>query len=285
VQPRLVLHMFFPVTAAMSLALFTDLAKASPVYVPNITGGTVFADLTNDLPPLTGPTTFVNLTGGTTPSVTPAPLIGTGYTITFSNFSSITPTGCITDEGVVQGLDGCHAVPVAGPASYLTGGFGSATTTTVGSSGNYLSTGFGGQITITFTSPQTMLELLWGSIDGCNETASPSCSPETPGSQGNYLTLNNGTTVTGYEVGTALQSDGFTTFGSQLYGGSGWVQIDTTTPFTTVTLTSLYNSFEAAGIAVADPTPEPASVFLVGTGLGLAALLRRSTLGKRLKKP
>lgn len=284
-RPRLMLHMFFPVTAAISLALFTDLAKATPVTIP-ITGGTLTAD-ENALSTPAGVTTFLDLTGVTPPSG--ATLMGTGYTVTFSNFSSL--SSCSTDEGIVQGTDPCHAVPVAGDIGgtpeYLTGGLESTLTASLGSSGNYLSTGGpGGVITITFTSPQTSLELLWGSIDGCN--TSTNCSPTSTAYPGNSLALNNGITVTGYELETDLLGNGFTSNGAQGFGGSAWIVLDTTTPFTTVTLTSLQSSFESAGFAAASvpisTNPEPASVFLVGTGLGLAALLRRSTLGKRLKR-
>jgi hypothetical protein len=268
-RSRPMLHMFFPVTA-------------TPVTVP-INGGTITASL-NPLPTPAGVTTFVDLTGVTAPS--DATLIGAGYTITFSNLSS-----CGIDEGIVQGTDACHAVPVAGESGstpeYLTGGLGSALTLNLASSGNYLSTGGpGGQITIKFTSPETSLELLWGSIDGCGSFGS--CTPASPASPGNSLALNNGITVTGYALETALQGAGFTTNASQGFGGSAWVIINTTTPFTTITLTSLYSSFESDGIGAAsvpiDTAPEPASVFFVGTGLGLAALLRRSTLRKRLKR-
>jgi hypothetical protein len=268
-RPRLLLHMFFPVTAAISLALFTDLAKATSVTT-SITDATLTASL-DPLPALSGATTLVALSG-LTASSSPAPLIGTGYTITFSNFLSLVSPPCSTDEGVVQGTDACHAEPVAG----LSGG------TTQYWTGNYLSTGGPiGQITITFTSPETSLELLWGSIDGCSAVAPSTCTPAISGYPGNSLALNNGTTLTGYQLENDLPG---ISNASQGYGGSAWVMINTTTPFTTVTFTSFYSSFESADITAADPTPEPGSVFLVGAGLGLAALLRRSTLRKRLKK-
>jgi hypothetical protein len=286
VQTRLVLHIFFPLTAAMSLALFTDVAKATSVTTP-ITDGTLTASL-DALPPLSGVTTLVDLTGVTAPS--DATLSGTGYTITFSNFSNL-PQSCAGDEGIVQGSDACHAVPVAG---------GSASTPELWT-GNYLSTGGpnatgvgeSGQITITFTSPETSLELLWGSIDGCFGPSS--CSSTSSDIPGNSLALSNGTTVTGYELETALgltnlgvngvnPVNGGQANGNTGYGGSAWVVINTTTPFTTVTLTSTISSFESADIVASDIAPEPGSVLLVGTGLGLSALLRRSTLRKRLKK-
>jgi hypothetical protein len=280
VQPRLVLHMFFPVTAAISLALFTDLAKASPVTTISITGGTLTASL-DPLPPLDGATTSVGLSGVTAPS--DATVIGAGYTITFSNFQNVMPSSCVGDEGIVSSTDvnnTCHVVPVEGASGNWMGNYlstGGPTAAGLGSSGT---------ITITFTSPQTSLELLWGSIDGCN--TSTSCTPATPAYPGNSLALNNGITLTGYGLESDLLNAGFTNNGNQAFGGSAWVVIDATTPFTTVTLTSLQSSFESAGFAAAsvpiDVTPEPVSVFLVGTGLGFAALLRRSTLGKRVQR-
>lgn len=225
--------------------MVTNVAKADSIT----------ASLFSPMAPSGGSPVVVDLDGITPPS--DATIDGTGYTISFS-------VGA--DQGVVQNTDGVHAVPVAGvtggtTAEFLTGGFGSALTTNIADSGNYLSTGTG-IITITFATPETSLALLWGSID-----------------TGNSLTLNNADdlTVTGTEVQAAAA--GFVGNGFQGPGGSAYVAIDSSSSFTTVTLTSSVVSFESAGIAAASQpftsTPEPSSVPLMATGLGLVALLRR----------
>jgi hypothetical protein len=221
---------------------------------------TITADLFSPLPPTGSTATVLNLSGITAPSQ--SPITGTGYSIAFSSVPA--------NEGVVQGtIAGAHAVPVAGVTGgttpeYLTGGFGSSLTTNVAASGNYLSTGLG-TITITFSSPQNSLALLWGSID-----------------TGNSLTFND---AAGFAVtGTAVQAaaTGFMGNGFQGPGGSAYVVVNTSTPFTTVTASSSVLSFELAGIAAATTpftvTPEPASLFLIGAGfLAFGAARRRST--------
>jgi len=122
-------------------------------------------------------------------------------------------------------------------------------------SGNYLSTGLG-RITITFNSPQSSLALLWGSID-----------------TGNSLVFNDAAAFV--LTGTAVQAAaaGFVGNGFQGPGGSAYVVINTNTSFTTVTAVSSQISFEFAGIAAATTpftfTPEPVSLILFGTGIGL----------------
>ncbi len=204
----------------------------------------------------------MTLSGITPPSDTD--LTGTGYDVSFSVAGG---------QGVVQNSIPGHAVPVAGAtgtnddtAEYLTGDFGSSLTTNIADSGNYFSTGTGA-ITITFSTPQKSLALLWGSID-----------------TGNSIILNDGSTITGAEVQAA--ASGFVGNGFQGPGGSAYVVINSSTSFTTVELTSSVVSFESAGIAAASApfaasTPEPATVLLVGAGLGLAALIKRRFLGAR----
>jgi hypothetical protein len=66
------------------------------------------------------------------------------------------------------------------------------------------------------------------------------------------LTFNDAArfVVTGSEVQTAAA--GFVSNGFQGPGGSAYVVVDTSTPFTTVTAASTQISFEFAGVAVAN---------------------------------
>lgn len=213
---------------------------------------TITADLFTPLAPSGSTPVLIDLSGITAPSQTV--ISGIGYTITFSGV----PAG----QGVVQGtVATLHATPVAGETGttpeYLTGGFGTALTTNIGASGNYLSTDVG-TITIMFSSPETSLALLWGSVDA-----------------GNLLTFNDvaGSTVTGAQVQSAAA--GFVSTGAQGPGGSAYVLVNTSTPFTTVIASSANVSFEFGALAAAGTSPsgvpEPASPVLIGSGIGLMA--------------
>jgi hypothetical protein len=190
---------------------------------------TISASLFSPLAPTGVTRIIIELSSISPPSQ--ASLKGTGYSIDFSDVGG--------DEGIVQStLVGRHAVPVAAAVGmtpeYLTGGFASGLTTHIAASGNYFSTGLG-TITIRFSTPQRSLALLWGSID-----------------RGNSLTFNDAArfVVTGSEVQTAAA--GFVSNGFQGPGGSAYVVVDTSTPFTTVTAASTQISFEFAGVAAAN---------------------------------
>ena len=225
------------------------------LFIVFVTGGVmnaapISASLFSPFAPSGSMVTLVDLSAIATPFQ--GTVTGNGYSITFS--------GVGANQGVVQGtLPTVHATPVAGPTpDFLTGGFGSSLTTNVAGSGNYLSTGLG-TITLTFSAPETSFALLWGSID-----------------VGNSLTFNDaaGTAVTGAQVQVAAA--GFVSNGFQGPGGSAYVVVNTSTPFTTVTATSQNVSFEFAGVAAADTpftgAPEPAGVVLFGSGMGLIAI-------------
>lgn len=237
--------------AAITLSIAIATATAS--------ADTITASLFSPQAPNGATPTDVNLTGITAPSS--STIVGTGYTVTFSVGSG---------QGVVEGtLNPGHAVPVAGvtgsnTAEYLTGGYGSTLTTNIASSGNYLSTGTG-TVTVTFSTPEDSLAVLWGSID-----------------TGNSVTLNDSAhfDVTGSEVQAAAA--GFAGNGFQGPGGSAWVVIDTSTPFTTATFSSSVVSFEFAAVAAANApfngpsgVPEPATWLLLGPGMGAVLLGRR----------
>jgi hypothetical protein len=197
---------------------------------------------------------LINL-AGISPTPSQTSFSGPGYSVSFAVES---------DQGVVRGaLDSRYAVPVAGVtggnAEYLTGDYGSALTTNPADSGNYFSTGTG-TITIDFNQPETWLALLWGSID-----------------TGNQLTFMNGSntvfTVTGTDVQNAAA--GFVSNGFQGPGGSAYVLVNTSTPFTSVIASSSSVSYEFGGV-VASAVPEPNSFWcLFGLGIGIVALRRR----------
>jgi hypothetical protein len=233
------------ITAGASIAKADTIAAS--LYTPSLGSNPVVIDL-------------FGITLGST-----AEIFGSGYTI---QFVSPFPSG----QGVVQGASsGQYAVPVAGVSGgqpeYLTGDYGSLLTTNIADSGDYFSTGLG-SIIITFTTPQYSFALLWGSIDTSNS-----------------LTFNDvgSFQVTGSEVQAAAA--GFVGNGYQGPGGSAYVAVDTSTPFTTVTATSGVVSFEFAGVAGSNlpftSAPEPASIYLCGIAVGIGIIgLRRKVSSK-----
>jgi hypothetical protein len=243
-------------TSRIAVAVGTALLLAACAGTAN--ASTILASLFSPDAGL-GPV-IIDLTGITPTSQTS--VLGPGYSVSFA--VDLGQSG----QGVVQGaFGGRYAIPVAGvigvppnqQAEYLTGGYGSALTTLASSSGNYFSTGIG-SITINFDQPETWLGLLWGSID-----------------TGNLLTFKNGNNTVFTVTGTAVQNaaKGFVSNGFQGPGGSAYVLVNTSTPFTSVIASSSSVSFEFAGV-VGSAAPEPSSFWcLFGIGVGIVALRRR----------
>ena len=232
-------------TAALSVVLSLGVAE----------GNTIGASLFSPLAPSGSTPVVVDLTGFTAPSQ--STLNGAGFSINF--------LGVASDQGLVQGNNGPHAVPVAGIAGgapeFITGGFGSSLTTNISAAGNYLSTGFG-TITITFLVPQTSFALLWGSID-----------------VGNLLQFNDASNFTVTANAVQAAASGFIGNGFQGPGGSAYVVVNTDTPFTTVTASSSVISFEFSPIAASTTpfetaNPEPAGFALMAGGILLLLALR-----------
>ena len=199
------------------------------------------------LPPQTQVTPIV-LAGISVPDA--ATIQGSGYSVTFNVGAG---------QGVVNGSNGIHAIPVAGVSGttpeYLTGDVGSALSSDPALAGNYLSTGTG-TITIAFSAPQTSFSLLWGSIDVSN-----------------LLSFNDadGSVVTGDQIEAAAA--GFAGEGFRGAGGSAYVTVFSSEAFTAVTASSGVPSFEFAALEGDAPLdmPEPPSLWLVVSGVGVVA--------------
>ena len=206
---------------------------------------------------VSGAATVVDVSG--VAATSNSTIVQPGYSITFSTYAG---------QGVVHGsASGNYALPVAGTfngsLTYLTGGYGSAQTTDPNASGNYLSTGVG-SIAITFSTAETSLALLWGSVDTYN-------SLNFLDAHGNVLDTLTGSSV--QSLAHNFASDGF-----QGANGSAYVTATDSTPFTTVQFVSTAPSFEFAGVVATTGTfsvPEPVSLSLFASGLFMAGLARR----------
>ena len=196
----------------------------------------------SSLPPVSGTLFSVDLSGFSPVTSTGTYLLSSGETLDLTGISG----GDAGQAGVVQGsVGGKYAAPV---------------TDSVGTkyAGNYLSSGIG-SLTIDFPSAESVFALLWGSVDTYN-TISFQTAGGPVSFTGSLMPNNNG---------------------NQGFGGSFYTVIESSVPFTAVTLSSTQYAFESAtfeyGTSLTPtPAPEPAGMAVLGAGmLGLGFVRRR----------
>jgi hypothetical protein len=185
---------------------------------------------------------------------------------TLWNLDSSAPDGVtVTLSGNASYVTG--SVTNAYAAPYLSGGngtgFGSPDQANGVDTTQYLQTGSGtttasNSVTIAFTSLQTYLGLLWGSVDA-----------------GNTIYLYNGTTLVGTITGSDVTASAN---GDQGANGTYYVTITSTLAFDSIVLTSTNTTFEFDNLAwgTATTVPEPMTIAIFGAGLlGLGMVRRR----------
>ena len=236
-----------PVFVAVAVGAFAaGSAHAGAIVVSN-GGNTATVTATSAAGATTAPFSLLNLgNAGTNGLVSTAPVTFSGGTITFSP-NTTSPVAGVYDGNVTN----VASSPFKGTA--LT-------------PGNYLVSQAGDPVTISFATPQTSVNLLWGSVDPLNNLS---------------LELLSGSTVvgsiqvTGTNVATAA---GISANGT----GSAFVNIangGSIPAYNTVIATTNPSGFAfefVPGVPTSTTsTPEPASLALVATGLVGFMMARR----------
>lgn len=191
---------------------------------------------------------------GGTPNVTGA---------TLETFDEASPS-ILTLSGAAYLVTGGRGLPGYYYAPYYSGStaayFGESPATGYDTS-QYVAVETGGTATLTFSSPQNYLGLLWGSVDlGYNVLS--------------FYDSND------QLIGTVLPSQlTGVTYGGTAVKGTAYVNIDSSVPFSSVTMTTSGtigdDTFEFDDVAFANVVPEPGSGALIAAGFGTVGMLLR----------
>ena len=187
-----------------------------------------------------------------TPSAT-GPIAG----VTYDNLNSGTPGPAVTFSGSAAYVTGSSPYNYAAPMLFngIGASFGDADGT---DASRYIAVEGGGSARFQFSSLQSYLGLLWGSVDSFNT-----------------LSFYNGSTLVGSVSGTDVTSNAN---GDQTASGTLYVNLDSSLPFNAVVASSSANAFEFDDIAYGQPAtavPEPSSLIVFGSGVALLAAVLR----------
>ena len=185
---------------------------------------------------------------GGTPSVSGATLL---------NFDGTLPSILsLNNASLLSGSGATYAAPYfsGSTASY----FGESPTTGADTT-PFIAISGGGTAKFTFSGPQNYFGLLIGSIDSYNTLSF-------------YDSANS---LIGTISGSNLMGPSFGYYGDRGINGTVYVNITSSTPFSSVVLATPTSSFEFDDVAYANVVPEPTTCALAALGLGTLGLVCR----------